>query len=38
MTGFLDKSVAEVRCWRPLAKGRQVTVLLLRSLSPCRQS
>jgi len=31
-------SVAGVRCWRPPVNGRQVTVFLLRSLCPRRQS
>jgi len=31
-------SVEGVRCWRPPVTGRQVTVFLLRSLCPCRES
>jgi len=31
-------SVTWVRCWRPPVTGRQVTVFLLRSLCPCRES
>jgi len=31
-------SVAGVRCWRQPVTGRQVTVYLLRSLCPCRES
>jgi len=31
-------SVAYGRCWRPPVTGRQVTVLLLRNLCPCRES
>jgi len=42
-TEFLVKSFGEccgsrLRCWRPPVTGRQVTVLLLRSLCPCREN